>query len=138
MDRDKIETVLKEHGLLKYEYRGIAKALSKIMNCNESIKVIFLTDGGYWILMSRRIIIVSSGFLGHGVSVDEVINHSQIERLYYNINKGFFSSSMELKIKLKKEKTRTYKVNSSYNFDYVAKAIDNLKYAKSRRKKRKS
>ena len=40
MDRDKIETVLKEHGLLKYEYRGIAKALSKIMNCNESIKAI--------------------------------------------------------------------------------------------------
>lgn len=138
MDRDKIESILKEHGLLKYEYMGIAKELSKIMNRNESIKAVFLTDGGYWVLMSRRIIIFSSGFLGHGIGVDEVINHGQIERLYYNIDKGFFSSSMELKIKLKKEKTRTYKVNNSMNFDYVAKAIDNLKYAKSKRKRKKS
>ncbi len=137
MDKDKIESILKEHGLLKYEYRGIAKELSKIMNSNESIKAVFLTDGGYWVLMSRRIIILTSSFWG-GFNVDEIITHGQIERLFYNINKGFFSSSMELKIKLKKEKTRTYKVNNCYNFNYVAKAIDNLKYAKSKRKRKKS
>ena len=64
------------------------------------------------------------------------INHSQIERLYYKINKGFLSSSMELYIKLKNEKTRTYEVNNSMSFDYVTKAIDNLKYVKSKRKKK--
>ena len=38
MNRDKIETVLKEHGvLLKSDYRGLAKELSKIMNSNESL-----------------------------------------------------------------------------------------------------
>ncbi len=136
MDRDKIESILKEHGvLLKSYYRGLAKELSKIMNSNESIKAVFLTDGGYWVLMSRRIIILTSSFWS-GFNVDEIITHGQIERLYYNIDKGLFSSSMELKIKLKKEKTRTYKVKD--NFDYVAKAIDNLKYAKSKRKKKKS
>ncbi len=138
MDRDKIESILKEHGvLLKSQYRGLAKELSKIMNNNESIKAVFLTDGGWWVLMSRRIIILTSSFWS-GFNVDEIITHGQIERLYYNIDKGLFSSSMELKMKLKKEKTRTYKVNNSMSFDYVAKAIDNLKYTKSKIKKKKS
>jgi len=136
MDRDKIETVLKEHGvLLKSKYRGLAKELSKIMNSNESIKAVFSTDEGWWVLMSRRIIILTPSFWS-GFNVNEIINHSQIERLYYKINKGFLSSSMELYIKLKNEKTRTYEVNNSMSFDYVAKAIDNLKYAKSKRKKK--
>jgi len=136
MNRDKIETVLKEHGvLLKSDYRWLAKELSKIMNSNESIKAVFLTDGGWWVLMSRRIIILTPSFWSR-FNANEIINHSQIERLYYKINRGFLSSSMELYIKLKNEKTRTYEVNNSMSFDYVAKAIDNLKYAKSKRKKK--
>jgi len=130
MSEDKVVELLEMRGFDKY----MAKVLSKVMNRNESVKAVFRTDGGYWFLMSRRIIILKPFVFGYKVA--EIINHSQIERLYYNIDKGFFSSSMELKIKLKNEKTRTYKVKD--DFDYVARAIDNLKYAKRKRKKSKN
>ncbi|MBA2860961.1 SHOCT domain-containing protein [Methanococcus maripaludis] len=125
MEEDKIRAELGECDVDKRILKGLISKLSEITHDNESIKAMFRTNRLFWVLLSKRIIIMDPGFIKGTFSDIEIINHSQIERLFYNTNRGFFSNSMELSIKLPKEKTRTYSVSG--NFDEVEKAIDFLK-----------
>ncbi|MBA2862915.1 SHOCT domain-containing protein [Methanococcus maripaludis] len=135
MEEDKIKIELSKYDIDNRILKGMISKLSEITHDNESIKAMFKTKGLYWILLSKRIFIMDPGFIKGTFSDIEIINHSQIERLYYNINRGFFSNSMELSIKLPKEKTRTYSVSG--NFDEVEKAIDFLKETMDERKLKK-
>lgn len=125
MEEDKIKIELSNYDIDKRILKGMISKLSEITHDNESIKSMFKTKGLFWILLSKRIIIMDPGFIKGTFSDIEIINHSQIERLYYNINRGFFSNSMELSIKLSKEKTRRYDVE--WSIEEVEKAIDYLK-----------